>query len=36
MNEVHFQTSTATQQATYAQRGLIFTRRFHHRGRLAL
>jgi ribonucleoside-diphosphate reductase alpha chain len=28
MNEVQFQTSTAAQQAAYAQRGLIFTRRF--------
>jgi ribonucleoside-diphosphate reductase alpha chain len=32
MNEVQFQTSTAAQQAAYAQRGLIFTRRFTTEG----
>jgi ribonucleoside-diphosphate reductase alpha chain len=32
MNEVQFQTSTATQQTAYAQRGLIFTRRFTTEG----
>ncbi|MGA2672753.1 MAG: vitamin B12-dependent ribonucleotide reductase [Terracidiphilus sp.] len=32
MNEAHLQTSTAALQASYSQRGLIFTRRFSKEG----
>jgi len=32
MNEVHFQSSVASLQTPYTQRGLIFTRRFTTEG----